>query len=376
MAMRVLHFYKTCLPDTIGGVPIVIDQLATGLARRGVDVEVLALSTDSGAAAELHRNGYVIHRARQSFEIASSGFSLAAPARFRRLVAHADIVHLHYPWPFMDAVHLLLARNKPSVVTYHSDVVRQKQLFRLYAPLARRFLGHVDRIIATSPDYVTTSAMLQRHADKVRIIPIGLDPQSYPTAAPELVRLWRARLGEGFFLFVGVLRNYKGLPFLIEAARLSGLPTVIAGAGPMERRLRQQAQNAPHVVFTGSLSEQDKAALLRLCRAVVLPSHLRSEAFGVVLLEGALHAKPLISTALGTGTSYVNLAGTTGLVVPPADPQALADAMRELTSQPAMAAAMGQRASERCHDLFGADRMTEAYLDLYREVLARRTRGG
>ncbi|MGJ4953875.1 glycosyltransferase [Bradyrhizobium sp. HKCCYLS20291] len=372
--MKVLHVYKACLPETIGGIPLVIDQLATGLARRSVQVDLLALSPASGDLPDLQRNGYRIHRVPQSFEIASTGFSLAAPRRFQQLSRDADIVHFHYPWPFMDALHLALSKDRPSVVTYHSDIVRQKQLLRLYRPLARRFLTHTDRIVATSPNYLLTSEMLQAYVDKVSVIPIGLDPRSYPEPEAQAVRSWRERLGEGFVLFVGVLRAYKGLPFLIDAARLTGLPTVIVGAGPMEGRLRRLARGAPHVTFLGSLSEADKAAVLSLCGAVVLPSHLRSEAFGVALLEGALYGKPMISTEIGTGTSYVNIADLTGLVVPPADPRALAAAMRRLHDEPELATAMGQHARERCLAMFGADRMTDAHLDVYREVLAARSR--
>jgi len=368
--MKVLHFYKTCIPETIGGAQLFIDQLATGLAQRGVDLDVLALSTERGDLPPLHRNGYRIHRANESFQIASTGFSLDALRRFRELAREADIIHYHFPWPFMDAAHLLLAKDKPSVVTYHSDIVRQKHWLRLYELLGRRFLQSASRIVATSPEYLATSTVLKRYADKVRVIPIGLDPGSYPPPEAQAVSDWRHRLGEGFFLFVGVLRYYKGLEFLIEAARISGLPVVIVGTGPLERRLHRQAQSAPNIVFLGRLSEADKAAVLSLCGALVLPSHLRSEAFGIALLEGALHAKPLISAAIGTGTSHVNQDEVTGLVVPPADPQALAGALRRLRQDPALAAAMGQRARQRARDLFDAQRMTDAYLELYGELLA------
>jgi rhamnosyl/mannosyltransferase len=367
--MKILHFYKTCIPDTVGGVQLFIDQLATGLASRGADVDVLALSTERGKLPQLQRHGYRIHRVRQNFEIASTGLSFAAPRRFSELARNADVLHFHFPWPFMDAVHLALSKGKPSVVTYHSDIVRQKHLFRLYKPVENLFLRDAHRIVATSPQYLQTSAVLRRHADKVRVIPIGLDPQSYPPPPARVVESWRQRLGEGFFLFVGILRYYKGLEYLIEAAHLTGLPTVIVGSGPLERRLQRLSRGAPNIVFLGSLSEQDKAAVLSLCGALVLPSHMRSEAFGVALLEGSLHGKPLISTEIGTGTSHINRSDVTGFVVPPADPHALADAMRRLKQDPVLAATMGQQALGRSHDLFGADRMTDAYLELYREVL-------
>lgn len=370
--MKVLHFYKTSLPDTIGGVQICIDQLATGLARLGVEIDLLTLAGHDDAHGPVLHNGYLLHRARRDFEIASTGFSASVLPRFRRLAAEADIVHYHFPWPFMDVAHLLLARGKPSVVTYHSDIVRQTGWLRLYDPLSRRFLSRVDRIVATSPHYRETSPVLRRHAAKASVIPIGLDPASL--AAPEARRLdeWRARLGEGFFLFIGVLRYYKGLQFLIEAARQTGLPTIIVGSGPEEARLKAQAADVPNLRFLGHLPEEDKAAVLSLSGALVLPSHLRSEAFGITLIEGALYGKPLISSEIGTGTSFVNQMPQTGLVVPPADPGQLAGAMRRLRQEPAEARIMGENGRRRAHALFSADRMAQSYLDLYRDLLASR----
>ncbi len=368
--MKVLHFYKTALPETVGGVQTCIDQLATGLALLGTNVDLLTLSERPDADQPILHNGYRLHRVRRNFEIASTGFSASALPRFRRLVAEADIVHYHFPWPFMDAAHLLLARSKPSVVTYHSDVVRQKIWRKLYEPLGRRFLAAVDRIVATSPHYRETSPVLRRHAEKVSVIPLGIDPAGLTAPPPQSREDWRARIGEGFFLFIGVLRYYKGLEFLIEAARQTGFPTVIVGGGPEEERLRARAAAVPNVRVLGHLPEEDKAALLSLCGALVLPSHLRAEAFGIALLEGALYGKPLISCEIGTGTSFVNDAGRTGLVVPPVNPEALAGAMWQLQRDPDQARSMGEQARRRALDIFNARRMAQSYQDLYRDLLA------
>ena len=370
--MKVLHFYKTALPDTVGGVQTSIDQLATGLTQLGCQIDLLTLSERGDAGGPVLRNGYRLHRMRRDFEIASTGFSAGVLPRFRRLAAEADIVHYHFPWPFMDAAHMLLARNKPSVVTYHSDIVRQKVWRTLYEPLGRSFLSAVDRIVASSPQYRETSHALRRHIEKVSVIPLGIDPVGLTAPTPSCLDEWRTRIGEGFFLFIGVLRYYKGVEFLIEAARQTGFPTVIVGNGPEDERLRALAADVPNVRFLGRLSEEDKAAVLSLCGALVLPSHLRAEAFGIALLEGALHGKPLLSCEIGTGTSFVNDARRTGLVVPPADPERLADAMRQLQREPDQTRSMGEHARRRALDIFNARRMAQSYQDLYLDLLASR----
>jgi rhamnosyl/mannosyltransferase len=125
-----------------------------------------------------------------------------------------------------------------------------------------------------------------------------------------------------------------------------------------------------NVHFLGTLEDEDKAALLQLCYAIVFPSHLRSEAFGISLLEGAMFGKPMISSEIGTGTSFINIHGETGLVVPPSDPAAFRNAMSRLWSNPDMAADMGRSAEARYWELFTAEKMAAGYASLYRELLA------
>jgi len=368
--LRVLHFFKTSIADGAGGTEHVMDTLAQGTARMRIDVDVLALSRNP-VPATTDMGGYRSHRSQLGLEVASTGMSLSVIPRFAAFARQADLIHYHFPWPFMDLVHFMSRMKKPSVVTYHSDIVRQRGLMRLYRPLMNRFLKDVTHIVATSPNYLETSEVLADFKAKTSVIPIGLDRHAYPAAEAGNGSEWRLRFGPRFFLFVGVLRYYKGLHILLEAAQGTGYPVVIVGAGPIESELRVQAAQLglTNVHFLGYVSEADKAALLDACYAVVFPSHLRSEAFGVSLLEGAMYGKPMISSEIGTGTTYVNIGGETGLVVLPADFGALRQAMRHLWEHPDQAAEMGQRAHARYLSHFTADKMCESYADLYRRLV-------
>jgi rhamnosyl/mannosyltransferase len=372
--MRVLHFYKTYYPDSWGGVEQVIRQLCVGTAQLGVTNEVLTLTRDQNGPAELEFEGHKVHRVKLDFEVASTGFSFAAIRKLARLARKADVIHYHFPWPFMDLAHFMARIDKPSVVTYHSDIVRQKNLLRVYAPLKRRFLRSVDAIVATSPNYLASSEVLKRFPGKTRTITFGLDREGYPPASAAVLDKWRRVAGERFFLFVGVLRYYKGLHILLDAMANLDYPVVIVGAGPIETELKEHARRLglSHVMFVGALDEEDKIALLQLCYAMVFPSHLRSEAFGISLLEGAMFGKPMISSEIGTGTTYINIDNDTGLVVPPSDPQAFGAAMRALWDKPEMAAEMGRRAEARYRELFTAEKMAASYASLYRELVAKR----
>ena len=347
-----------------------IDTLARGTSRLGIDVNVLALSRNP-VPGTMDMGGYRLHRSGLDLEVASTGMSLAVIPRFIGLARQADVVHYHFPWPFMDLVHFMARMKKPSVVTYHSDIVRQKGLLRLYRPLMNRFLADVTHIVATSSNYLETSQILADFKAKASVIPIGLDRHAYPTAGAGNGADWRQRFGPRFFLFVGVLRYYKGLHILLQAAQDTSYPIVIVGAGPTEGELKAQAaqMGLTNVHFLGYVVEAEKAALLAASYCVVFPSHLRSEAFGVSLLEGAMFGKPMISSEIGTGTTFVNIAGDTGLVVPPSDPVALRQAMRQLWDSPDHAAEMGKKAFARYLSHFTAARMCQAYADLYQRLL-------
>jgi rhamnosyl/mannosyltransferase len=368
--MKVLHFYKTYLPDTIGGIEKVINQIARGTAKLGVNVEVMVLSPNL-VDREIQVNGHSVYRCRSNFEIASTPFSLSAFLRFRQKVAEVDLVHYHFPYPFADLLHLITGVKKPTLVTYHSDIIKQKYLHKIYKPLMHRFLSSVDHIVATSPNYFATSKVLLQYEHKTSVIPIGLDKSHYSAAIPEKLKYWRERFGPRFFLFVGALRYYKGLHILIEAARNSEYPIVIIGAGPVESELREQAEGLGmhNIHFLGHLSDENKDTLLQICYAVVFPSHLRSEAFGVSLLEGAMYGKPLISSEIGTGTCYVNEHNQTGIVVPRDDPLAFRQAMDHFWNNPNEVIAMGQRAEARYRELFTGKQMAEAYVELYKKLL-------
>jgi rhamnosyl/mannosyltransferase len=140
----------------------------------------------------------------------------------------------------------------------------------------------------------------------------------------------------------------------------------------VENELRQQAARLrlDKVDFVGPVGDDDKVALLTLCHALTFPSHLRSEAFGISLLEGAMFGKPLISTEIGTGTSYVNVNRETGLVVPPSDAIALREAMEKLWNNDRLAAALGVNARARFNKNFTAEKMVDGYVDLYKRLVA------
>lgn len=369
--IRILHVYRTYFPESQGGLEEAIRQICLGTTARGVENRIFTLAR--GGAAEVLASGEAeIHRFPLSGELASCGFSRQGLLAFKGLCRWADLIHYHYPWPFADLLQLLARPGKPFLLTYHADIVRQRWLRLLYAPLRRYFLARAAAIVATSQNYLESSPVLSAQRRQVTVIPLGLAREGYPPATAEELAAMRQRVGADFFLFIGVLRYYKGLPVLLAAVRDTSLRVVIAGAGPEGARLRREAARLglANVIFLGQVSDREKVALLTLARALVFPSSARAEAFGVTLLEAAMFAKPMITTELGTGTSYVNLAGETGLVVAAGEAAPLRAAMVRLAGDEESARRMGAAAAARYESLFTTRLVGERYRGLYDRLVA------
>ncbi len=368
--MRVLHVTQTYYPDSRGGIEEVIRQIAINNKSLGIETRIFSLSNNP-IPTSIEIDGIKIYRASLNVKIASCGMSIKAFRLFKELAEWAQIINYHFPWPFMDILNLFINKNTKMVVTYHSDIVRQKRLFFIYKPLMNRFLKQANVIVATSDNYVKSSDILLKYKEKVKVVPIGISKESYPIPTKKDLTKIKDLVGQDFFLFIGTLRKYKGLNFLLGALKDTEIKCVIAGSGPEYIKLMRLVKRLglTNIVFLGRVSDSEKVALIRLCRAVVLPSNLRSEAFGVSLLEGAMYKKPLISTELNTGTSFVNINEETGLVVPAADADSLRESMLLLNSDKSLSIKMGQAAHQRYSKLFKGSLMSQQYAEIYTTLL-------
>lgn len=376
--LKVLHVYRTYFPDPPGGLQEAIRQICVSTQPHGVENTVFTLSPEPRPMA-IERPEARVVRCRSWAAPASCDLGGWHSLReFAHWANWADIVHYHFPWPFADVMHLLVRPRAVSVMTYHSDIVRQRWLGLAYSPVMKGMLGRMAAIVATSPAYAETSPVLADAScrERVRVIPLGIE-QGTLARDPDEGVLRRLGLdgGSPYFLFIGVLRYYKGLHTLVEAATSVGARVVIAGSGPKGEELHDQVRRlgAANVVFAGQVTESEKETLLRHCRALVLPSHLRSEAFGMVLVEATMHGKPMVSCEIGTGTSFVNQDGETGFVVPPESPHALAEAMNALLSDEALARRFGEAARQRYERFFSGPALGKAYAQLYHGVLGNAT---
>lgn len=376
--MRIVHIYKDYFP-VFGGIENHIRQLAEAQAGRGHDVSVLVTSPNS--KYELGTmNGVHVTKAPRHLNVQSAPISLNFPNAIRRLTSNADITHLHAPYPVGEVCNLLYGYAKKTVITWHSDVVRQKTLLRFYAPVLRQAIKQADRIIVASEAYARSSPWIRDYVNECAVVPYGIDASRFQnsqslTAAAKV----RADLLSTLkltcpliILSVGRLRYYKGFDDLIRAtALMPDIVTVLVGIGPMEsdlRALTRQLGVSDRVIFAGEVDDEHLPRYYSAADVFALPSNSRAEAFGIVILEAMASGLPTITTELGTATSWVNQDGVTGFVIPPKDPSAIARAVKQLQNEN-LRKKMGAVARARVLAEFTLPTMVERIEDVYRDVM-------
>lgn len=372
MSVSVLNIYRTYFPDPQGGLQEAIRQICLSTSKLNARNRIFTLSPQPHPQDLQFPEASVTRRRSWAAPGSCDLGDPRALVKFSQMAGSADVLHYFYPWPFADVMHAICRPKAPPVMTYISDIVRQQLLGKLYQPLMHYMLNQMKFVVVNAPNYVDSSPILKQPEikRKIRVIPLGIDESSYPSVADSsIISKLSIAWDEPFFLFIGVLRYYKGLHFLIEAAKKLKVKVVIVGTGPEKQRLKNltNSEGIRNVVFAGHVSDAQKLALIRKCIALVLPSHLRSEAYGMVLVEAAMCSKAMISCELGTGTSYVNQNQVTGLVVPAGAPESLFCAMSALLDDPAMTQAFGQAARNRYEQYFSGPAMGSAYAQLYRD---------
>ncbi len=360
--MRILHLYKDYYP-VLGGIENHIKVLAEAQVMAGHEVTVLVCDPGHRTHIEMLAGVRVIKAGRLA---TAASMPLSASQPVALALSRVDIVHVHSPYPLGEASAWLLRRRTPLVITYHSDVVRQRKLLRAYGPILRRVLSAAKRILATSPRYIESSQWLVRERDKCVVVPLCVDTDRF---TPPPVRS-KTTLD---LLFVGRLRYYKGVDTLLHAlARVPDASLTIVGDGPLRaqwERLGRDLGVAARVTFAGEVEDGELPDWYRRANAYVLPANVRAEAFGIALLEAMASGLPCVTTEVGTGTSWVVRDAETGFVVPPCDAEALAHAIRRL-ADPELRQELGRAGRQRVERCFTRETMVRQVMQVYEDVLA------
>lgn len=284
-------------------------------------------------------------------------------ARVPRLVAalRPDVVHIH-SLPTPAAVPFLRLLPRLVVSTWGSDVVqRDPRKTRLYPYL----LSHARQLTATSRYLATITDGYLRTPRPISVIPFGIDPQRF-TPGEQPIADKR----------IGTLRHLEanyGIDVLIEAvpALLASdrqIQVEIGGVGSLQSMFERRIDElgiGDHVALRGRLAHTEVPAFLRSLAVFAMPS--RAESFGVAALEAQACGLPVVASQVG-GLPEVVRDGETGLLVPPEQPQALADALLRLIEDPQLRARLGQAGRAWVRARYDWQTNVEQMLEVYRQV--------
>lgn len=369
-APRILHIGKFYWPYQ-RGIETHLRLLCESINEH-YDLHVLVANTRLHTSHETI-NGVEVTRLARLAAIASTQICPTLISHLRTY--RPDITHIHLPNPWAEWAYFLAGKPGKLVVSFHSDIIRQKRLLTLHSPIHTRFLAHAERIIVASPNHWKYSPFLSSlPQEKCAVIPYGIHADDF-RATPEILQRageLRHTYGTPLILFVGQLVYYKGIDILIDAAKWCDAHVLIIGDGPLRNTFKKQVEvkGLTHKVsFAGHVDMPTLRAAYHAADVFCLPSTQRSEAFGIVQLEAFAAGTPVVSTDLPSGVPWVNRHQYTGLIVPPGDPRALAEALNSLVQNDHVRTQYGAQAADYVRDTFTVAHMADATRALYADIL-------
>lgn len=377
--MKALLVTETYAPRIGGGVRYEVD-IINHFRGKGHRFDVLTVNSERGWQTDCENGPSqteqgCIYRAPLQFMLDGARLSTGVLSFLWRKLPEYDLLHFNFPNPIGELAyrfsHARRGIRAAAVCFYHNDVVSAKRFHRLYNRfIAAKHLGYVDRILVSNQSILESSPVLRTYRSKVQVVPFGIDLGHY--SAHSMSRSQTKEDNRGLnILFVGRLGRYKGLDILLHAMKSAPGHLTIVGQGPLESQIGHLCSELGlenKVDLLGYVPDDQLLGIYADADVLVLPSTDRGEAFGYVLLEAMAMNTALISTELGTGTSWVNQHGSTGFVIPPSDVDALVAAIRRLDEDGPLLAAFKREARKRVEEHFSLQLMLERTESLYREL--------
>lgn len=276
-----------------------------------------------------------------------------------------DIVHVHTPNPLACLALLFNPFSKKVIITHHADTIKKGILGFITKPITNKMYEKADCIVATSVNYFNSSCELNNYKNKTQIIPIGIANNKFDNLVRKLKKPYKV-------LSVGRFVEYKGFEYLLEAiSRLDEFELDLVGEGHLLNVLREKYA-CSRIRFHGNVSEEKKMQLYAEASIFCLPSINRAEAYGVVILEAMQAALPLVTTDIGTGTSYLNIDKLTGFVISPRNVQQIIDALKKIVATESQYESYAKSSRERYINNFTLDKMSSHYTKMYSMLTSQR----
>ena len=347
-------------------------DLMLGLSIEGVECDMLCAAYQEKGFTRVMSNKSKLIVVNTVREVAATMISPAMVLKLKQIAKNYDIIHVHHPDP-MAAFALLCSGYKGKVVLHwHSDILKQKSLLKLYMPIQKWLINRADVIVGTTPVYVKESPYLQEVQHKVTYLPIGVCHLESPIK--QVMDLRRKYLGKHIVFSLGRLVPYKGFAYLIEAAKHldDNYMVLIGGTGPLRDELQAQIEALglqDRVKLLGYVSDVDLPAYFEACDLFCMSSVMKTEAFGIVQIEAMSCGKPVVATKIPeSGVSWVNQDGVSGLNAEPCDAEDLAKCIRGILADENDYARFSKGALDRYKTVFTQEQMIHKCLDIYKKL--------
>lgn len=370
--MKILQIGKFF--PSLGGLEKVMYDTTMGLSEQGHRCDILCTVLDNRSPGDMFLNEYAsILRVPFIIKVAATMIAPAMIFRLRKIHKEYDIIHVHHPDPMACLALFLSGYQGPVVVHWHSDILKQKQLLKLYRPLQNWLLRRAKVIIGTTPTYVKESPFLRDVQNKVAVIPIGID-ELHP-AEEQVARIKEKYAGKKIIFALGRLVEYKGFEYLIKAARhlKDDCVILIGGKGPLQPALKALIEKegvSDRVKLIGFVGDDELPHYFGASHLFCLSSIWKTEAFAIVQVEAMSCGKPVVATRIPeSGVSWVNSEGVSGINVSPKDANALADAINKLLSDSQLYEKLAKGARWHYETMFTKELMVERCINLYQYVL-------
>lgn len=366
--LQLVKYYDPCK----GGMETVVKNIVEGIVANSNNINFTVYSNNHSrnfVKYIVKKNREIIIKEITPFFLKSQPLNLSFPS-LRKLIKEHDIIHHHYPFPNMEFTllrYLKLMDNKKFIITWHANIKnsRWRWIERIYNPLIKKILDRADAIIVTSPQLFNESEILQKYKEKIQVIPLSFDPKYSTNKSKKFPKERKFEL-----LFVGKLRKYKGVEFLIRAIENLDVKLNIVGNGEELENLKslvQSIDSVDKIKFVLDVGDKQLHDLYKKCDLFVLPSINEAEAFGVVQLEALANALPVINTNLKSGVPFVSLNGYSGVTVEPKKSDELTYAIEKIINNKELYELYSFNALERVK-VFSREKMADDYMKIYQKL--------
>lgn len=370
--MKVLQLGKH-YPFNYGGIERFYFDLAKELTTQGVECDIFCANESKNNKIFMEENIKIITYGRFAFK-ASTSLSYKIFLQLKAIINDYDILHVHAPDPMITIALSILKPKVPIIIHWHSDIVKQKNLKKMFLPFQNWLLNNAKLIIATSPNYIESSSDLSKYKYKCKAIPSGLNPKRLLLDNEIYNNLKTQYKNKKIIYSFGRMSDYKGFEYLIESSKYLSdeFIVLIAGGGNRSKyeNIIKELKLSEKVKLLGRIDDREVGAYYNLADIFVLPSISRNEAFGLVQAEAMYFAKPIVSTNIeGSGVSYVNQDMSTGLIIPIKNPKAIADACIKVLNDKKLYDSFSVNARKRFDKYFDIKSITQEIIKKYKEVL-------